>query len=170
MGKKRNIATGALIFAAAWTPAAAASAQDTASTGQDNQAQVTQGTGSGNASLGGGGTGTGGGGTGTGGGGTTEPPPPPPPAQYTLSVTLQFNDGLLGPATGSVTSSPTGIDCASGTCRKSFTDGTKVTLTAHPGANTQFDGWSGGGCSGTDPCTVTMTQARSVTASFSRTL
>jgi hypothetical protein len=101
-----------------------------------------------------------------------EPPPPPPAAQYTLTVTLQFTDNaLLSNPSGRVTSSPAGIDC-SGTdpCRKSYTDGTKVTLTAQPGPNTAFAGFTGGGCSGTaTTCTVTMSQARSVTASFSST-
>ncbi len=31
-----------------------------------------------------------------------------------------------------------------------------------------FDGWSGGGCSGTDPCTVTMTEDTTVTANFTK--
>ena len=62
MGKKRNIATGALIFAAAWAPATAATAQDTA--GQANGAGVTQ---AANDGTGGGAAGTGG----NGGGATT---------------------------------------------------------------------------------------------------
>ena len=36
-----------------------------------------------------------------------------------------------------------------------------------PSAGWTFDGWSGEGCSGTGTCTVTMSQARSVTATFS---
>jgi uncharacterized repeat protein (TIGR02543 family) len=29
-----------------------------------------------------------------------------------------------------------------------------------------FVGWTGGGCSGTDPCTVTMDASKTVTAEF----
>jgi hypothetical protein len=45
--------------------------------------------------------------------------------------------------------------------------GYTVTLTAQPSGTDAFTGWSGGGCSGTGPsCTVLMSQAQSVTASF----
>jgi len=46
--------------------------------------------------------------------------------------------------------------------------GASVTLTATPDVGCSFAGWSGDGCSGTAPCTLTMDQARTVTASFSR--
>jgi hypothetical protein len=71
-----------------------------------------------------------------------------------------------------VKSTPAGIDCSSaGPCQASYSDGTSVTLTATPGASSQFDGWSGEGCpaSGSTTCTLPMTQARSVTARFSST-
>jgi uncharacterized repeat protein (TIGR02543 family) len=65
--------------------------------------------------------------------------------------------------TGTVTSSPAGINCGS-TCSASFATNSSVTLTASGGT---FTGWSGA-CSGTSTtCTVSMTQARSVTATFS---
>jgi hypothetical protein len=35
-----------------------------------------------------------------------------------------------------------------------------------PAGRARFKGWSGGGCSGTGTCTVTLTAAISVTASF----
>lgn len=44
--------------------------------------------------------------------------------------------------------------------------GRTATLIAMPDASSHFDGW-GGDCSGTGACTVTMSQPRSVTASFS---
>jgi hypothetical protein len=72
-----------------------------------------------------------------------------------------FKDGT---GTGTVTSSPAGINCGS-TCTASFTNGTMVTLTPTASADSTFTGWSGA-CSGTGPCTVTMDQARSVTATF----
>jgi hypothetical protein len=77
-----------------------------------------------------------------------------------------------GTGAGYVDSSPAGIDCGQGVtghaaCATSYSYGTSVTLTAHPdSATSDFAGFSGGGCSGTDPCTVTMDQARTVTATF----
>lgn len=76
----------------------------------------------------------------------------------TLSVTIAGN--------GTVHSSPApDINCATGTCSQSYSNGTVVTLTATPTSGYQFNGW-GGACSGTGTCTVLMSQARSVTATF----
>ncbi len=72
-----------------------------------------------------------------------------------------------GTGIGTVISSPAGINCGS-TCGASFASGTSVTLTATPAVSSTFAGWSGA-CSGTGTCTVSMTQARSVTAAFSFT-
>jgi hypothetical protein len=66
---------------------------------------------------------------------------------------------------GTVTSTPAGIDCGSD-CSEFYDAGETVTLTATPPANTTFEGWSGGGCSGTGTCTVEMSESRSVTATF----
>jgi hypothetical protein len=77
-----------------------------------------------------------------------------------------------GDGSGTVTSSPAGILCdiniASGSedCQQQYPSGTQVTLTATPETGSSFGGWSGG-CSGTSTsCTVTMDQARTVTAAF----
>jgi hypothetical protein len=43
-----------------------------------------------------------------------------------------------------------------------------VTLTATPVGGSALTGWSGGGCSGTGACQVTMDQARAVTATFTK--
>ena len=80
----------------------------------------------------------------------------PPAPQHTLSVTVN--------GSGSVTSSPAGIDCP-GTCSAGFDEDTDVTLTATPAASYTFAGWSGA-CSGTGPCTVTMDRDQQVTATF----
>ncbi|MFZ4707603.1 MAG: MopE-related protein, partial [Bacteroidales bacterium] len=53
-----------------------------------------------------------------------------------------------GNGTGVVSSTPLGIFCG-GTCSASFSSGTMVTLTATADAGCTFNGWSGGGCSGT---------------------
>jgi hypothetical protein len=70
-----------------------------------------------------------------------------------------------GTGSGTVTSTPAGISCGS-TCSASFNTGSSVTLAATPGAGSTFSGWSGA-CSGSGTCTVSMTSARTVTATFS---
>jgi hypothetical protein len=89
-------------------------------------------------------------------------------ATFTLP-TQQF--GLTvqksGTGSGTVTSSPAGIDCGS-SCSSTYESGTPVTLTAAPSGGSTFSGWSGGGCSGTGACSVTMNAAKTVTASFTR--
>jgi hypothetical protein len=67
--------------------------------------------------------------------------------------------------TGSVTSTPGGIDCGS-SCAASFTAGTAVALTATPAAGWVFMGWSGAGCAGTGFCSLTLTAATTVRATF----
>jgi subtilisin family serine protease len=81
---------------------------------------------------------------------------------HTLTVTKG------GAGTGTVTSSPAGINCGS-TCTHSFTNGTMVTLTAAPATGSAFAGWSGGGCSGTGTCQVTLNASTTVTANFNLT-
>jgi len=78
--------------------------------------------------------------------------------QYTLTVSKS------GTGNGTVTSSPSGIDCGSD-CSESYNQGTSVTLTATAASGSIFGGWSGA-CSGTGTCTVTMNAAKSVTATF----
>ncbi|MCR4279398.1 MAG: hypothetical protein NUV78_01530 [Candidatus Zambryskibacteria bacterium] len=69
-----------------------------------------------------------------------------------------------GNGSGSVSSSPGGISCGSD-CSESYTYNTSVSLYPSASAGSSFSGWSGD-CSGTGACTVSMTTARSVTASF----
>jgi phospholipase C len=72
---------------------------------------------------------------------------------------------LAGTGTGTVASTPSGINCAP-TCSASFASGTQVTLTATAGANSTFTGWTGG-CSGSSPtCTLTLSASQQVTATF----
>jgi hypothetical protein len=80
--------------------------------------------------------------------------------QYLLSVIIE------GEGTGSVSSNPPGINTCTSDCSADFASGDLVTLTASPDDGSIFNGWSGEGCSGTDNCTVTMDQAREVTAEF----
>ena len=84
-------------------------------------------------------------------------------ATFTAFFTLTVSKG--GTGSGTVTSSPSGVDCGA-TCSKSFSSGTSVTLTATPAGGSVFAGWSGGGCSGTGTCTVTVNADTTVTATF----
>jgi hypothetical protein len=80
------------------------------------------------------------------------------PPKYNLAI---FR---VGAGSGTVSSSPSGIACGSA-CSHAFAPGATVTLTATASMGSKFVGWSGS-CSGTTPCTVTMSAAKSVTASF----
>ena len=77
---------------------------------------------------------------------------------------------IAGSGSGYVDSSPAGIDCGTDTAahpKCSVTRAGSVTLTAHPNTDSSFAGFTGGGCSGAAPtCTVSLDQARSVTARF----
>lgn len=79
--------------------------------------------------------------------------------QHVLTVSTDGN------GSGTVTSSPAGIACG-GDCSEAYTQGAGVTLTAAPAVGSSFTGWSGGGCSGTGPCLLTMNAAVAVTATF----
>ena len=77
--------------------------------------------------------------------------------RYTLTVLVLAADGgdrVTGP----------GISCPS-ECSESFDHGTTVTLLASPGATSVFAAWSGA-CPAVGPCSVTMTSAQVVVASF----
>jgi hypothetical protein len=67
-------------------------------------------------------------------------------------------------STGAGVVTGSGIDCGAD-CTETFLWGWQVTLTATASSNSVFSGWSGA-CSGTGPCTVSMTQARNVRANF----
>src|SRR5882762_1408427 len=84
-------------------------------------------------------------------------------ATYTIRFTLTASKTNLG--SGTVTSSPAGINCGS-TCSASYVSGTTVTLTATPAFLSSFGGWSGCDSVSGNVCTVSMNSARSVTANF----
>ncbi|MEO8302741.1 MAG: IPTL-CTERM sorting domain-containing protein [Betaproteobacteria bacterium] len=83
----------------------------------------------------------------------------------TFAPTFSVTVNKAGTGTGTVTSSPGAINCGA-TCTDTFAQGTVVTLTAAPDAGMAFAGWSGGGCSGTGTCVVTVNSAVTVTATF----
>jgi len=76
-----------------------------------------------------------------------------------------LNVQIAGGGAGTVTSSPKGIECGDH-CDKTFPVGTMVTLTATPAPGSEFIGWSGGDCSGSGPCTTTLSNNTTITAVF----
>ena len=66
---------------------------------------------------------------------------------------------------GTIVSSPAGISCGI-TCQGIYDEGTVITLTATPETGSSFSGWSGGGCSGTQPCAVTLHEDTDISATF----
>jgi hypothetical protein len=70
-----------------------------------------------------------------------------------------------GTGAGKVSSTPAGISCPH-TCAVAYPAGTHVTLSANAAPGSVFSGWKGSGCSGTKTCVLTMSQGRSVTATF----
>jgi alpha-tubulin suppressor-like RCC1 family protein len=70
-----------------------------------------------------------------------------------------------GDGTGTVTSAPAGINCGP-TCSASFVSDSPVTMTAAPGADSIFSGWTGCDSVSGATCTVSMTASRTVTAIF----
>src|SRR6185503_15962589 len=77
----------------------------------------------------------------------------------TATFNLQANTltvQRVGTGSGSVASAPAGITCGAD-CTENYAPGTNVTLTATATAGSVFAGWSGGGCSGTGTCVVSLT-------------
>jgi len=72
--------------------------------------------------------------------------------------------GTSGNGSGRIVSSPTGINCGED-CSASFDENTEITLEAMSDNGSEFIGW-GGDCTGTGDCTVTVSQARTVTGNF----
>lgn len=82
-----------------------------------------------------------------------------------VSIRKVLTVSRTGSGSGAVTSAPAGIDCGAD-CSHAFESGSVVDLSAAAAAGSTFAGWSGGGCSGTGVCTVTMDAATSVEATF----
>ena len=73
---------------------------------------------------------------------------------------------IAGPGSGLLTSTPVGVICDA-TCSPAFRRGATVTLHAAPNSTSVFAGWSGA-CDGVGSCTMTITEAASLTATFAR--
>ncbi|MDP3521910.1 MAG: S8 family serine peptidase [Hydrogenophaga sp.] len=72
-----------------------------------------------------------------------------------------------GTGVGTVTSSPAGISCGND-CTESYPTGALVTLSAKAAGGSRFSGWSGPCTLSGNSCTVAMTDARAVTATFNK--
>ncbi|MBI4529856.1 MAG: SBBP repeat-containing protein, partial [Deltaproteobacteria bacterium] len=84
------------------------------------------------------------------------------PGQQTFTLSVQ----KAGNGSGTVISAPPGIECGS-LCSASFASCGGVTLMAKPAVGSTFQGWSGGGCSGAENCTLyTINADTIVTATF----
>ena len=90
---------------------------------------------------------------------TFTPQPAQTPTTYILSV------AKTGNGNGTVTSTPTGLNCGS-TCSAAYASGTLVTLKATAATGSSFNGWSGSGCSGG---VMTMNASNNCTATFQST-
>lgn len=80
--------------------------------------------------------------------------------QYVLQVSADH---------GLVTSTPEGISCGAA-CRHHFDGNAIVTLKASARTGFTFTGWSEAGCGDKETCAVAMTEAKSVTATFSQNM
>src|SRR5256884_1629304 len=79
----------------------------------------------------------------------------------------RFSLAVAISGSGTVSSDDGGISGCGGSCSASYDSGTPVTLRASAAAGWIFNGWSGA-CAGTGACAVTMSAARSITATFTR--
>jgi hypothetical protein len=86
-------------------------------------------------------------------------------AYDSLSDYASLTVAKTGIGTGTVESSPSGIDCGED-CGELFAKDTFVTLSAIADSGTEFAGWSGAGCSGTGECVIALSAATSVDALF----
>jgi hypothetical protein len=85
-----------------------------------------------------------------------------------FSAQVNLSISKTGSGSGSVASSPEGINCGPA-CSSTFAANAVVTLTAQPTLGSAFLGW-GASCSGTSSCNVTMSEAQTVTVTFGLTV
>ena len=85
--------------------------------------------------------------------------PIPPPLALTVKK--------IGTGTGTVIGTPGTIVCGT-VCAESYAKDAIIVLMATPHPNSRFSGWSGGGCSGTGFCRITVTIPVVVTATFTK--
>jgi hypothetical protein len=86
-------------------------------------------------------------------------------ATFNILYTLTVTQSGLGSGTGTVMSSPSGINCGV-ICSHQFSSGTNVTLTAIPDSGSAFDKWSGDATGTNSTVTITMNSDKKVTSVF----
>jgi hypothetical protein len=79
---------------------------------------------------------------------------------------LDLTISKIGTGTGTVTSADSKISCGSA-CVATYDYGTTIFLSATPGTNQSFLGWSGASCTGVGGCQVTINSNTTITANFS---
>lgn len=83
---------------------------------------------------------------------------------------VQLSIQIAGTGKGSVScpnvTCQTGTPCSVSVERTDSTPFPQIDLVAKPDSSSQFSGWSGGNCSGTGTCSVTMDSAKVITANF----
>jgi len=84
------------------------------------------------------------------------------PAPFNKSLTVTKDGNGLGTVTSSLIA---GIDCGTD-CSEIYPQNTEITLIATPAVGRNFLGWSGGGCSGTGDCQITLLSNTTVNATF----
>jgi hypothetical protein len=91
-------------------------------------------------------------------------------ASHTIDATFDTKKTLTitktGSGQGTITSNPRGISCGND-CKQIYDTDDLVLLIPKPSSHSVFVGWSGGGCGGTDTCSVKMDDDITVTAEFS---
>jgi hypothetical protein len=95
-------------------------------------------------------------------------------SNYTFELSNNYNSGTIvytltvvkqGTGDGTVTSSPSGINCGS-ICSYHFISGYSVTLTATPNSTSSFNSWSGDATSINPTVTITMNSNKTVYTTF----
>ncbi|WP_295578551.1 FG-GAP-like repeat-containing protein [uncultured Lamprocystis sp.] len=87
-------------------------------------------------------------------------------ARATFTAMPKYTLTVKRSGSGTVTSAPAGIACGSD-CKEVYLSGTAVALTPTPTTGYLFSRWSGA-CTGTGPCTVTLSGNKTATAYFIR--
>src|SRR5262249_26510622 len=86
-------------------------------------------------------------------------------ATFNQQTQVQYQTLIVGVSgKGTVTIAPTGMNCSK-SCSATYSTGAPVTLRATSGGGFAFIEWSGA-CTGTGSCSVSMTSAQTVNATF----
>lgn len=88
-----------------------------------------------------------------------EPGPVMPPSTWALSV------AKAGDGSGAISSDPSHVLYCGEACFTNVERGSEVTLYAEPDPGSTFEGWFDG-CSGTEPCRLTISRDTQVNALF----